>query len=85
MKPFLKELKPYKKVVGSTKVYLSRRAGQECNLGDVVTDAFRKYPWSNVDMSFVNGGGLRSVITKGNITLEDIIAVLPFNNTLGQP
>ena len=82
MQPYLDSLKDYKKVIGSTKTFLDRKSAEECTLGDVVTDAFRKSPWSNIDMSFANAGGLRSVIAKGNITLEDIYSVLPFNNTI---
>ena len=37
-----------------------------------------------IDISFINTGSLRSVLTRGNITLEDIYSVLPFNNTLNK-
>ena len=36
------------------------------------------------DISFINTGSLRSVLTHGNITLEDIYSVLPFNNSLNK-
>ena len=71
MKPFLAKLQKYKKVIGYTNVFLSRRSGQECNLGDLITDAFRNL--TNTDLAFINGGGIRSVISKGTITIEDVI------------
>ena len=71
MEPFLAKLQKYKKVIGYTKVFLSRRSGQECNLGDLITDAFRNL--TNTDLAFINGGGIRSVISKGTITIEDVI------------
>ena len=37
-----------------------------------------------IDISFINTGYLRSVLTCANITLEDIYSVLPFNNTLNK-
>ena len=43
------------------------------------------YLFKNVtDISFINTGSLRSVLTHGNITLEDIYSVLPFNNSLNK-
>lgn len=52
----------------------------ETNLGDFVTDAFRKI--MDVDVAIMNGGGLRENLSKGNITLRDILSVLPFSNRL---
>jgi hypothetical protein len=46
--------------------------------------AFREGPWKDIDVSFVNFGGLRSNLSKGDITLEDVYAILPFSNTLDQ-
>ena len=40
---------------------------------------FMKY---SIDISFVQEEGLRSILKHGNITLEDIYSVYPFNNTL---
>lgn len=83
MKQFDDKLEPYRKVIGNTTFVFTRRDGaQETALGNLVTDSFRYYPWNDTDISFVNNGGLRSSITKGTITIEDVYAVLPFNDTL---
>lgn len=50
----------------------------ETNLGDLCADAYRNT--LGADIAFVNGGGIRSNIEKGDITYGDIIAVHPFGN-----
>lgn len=35
-----------------------------------------------VSIGFLNNGGIRSNLIKGEITGEDILNVLPFNNTV---
>ena len=52
----------------------------ECNMGDLVTDALRVA--SEAQVALHNGGAIRSSIATGEITVGDILAVLPFNNTL---
>jgi 2',3'-cyclic-nucleotide 2'-phosphodiesterase (5'-nucleotidase family) len=52
----------------------------ETNLGDLCADAYRKV--SGADIAFVNGGGIRADIKKGDITYKDIISVHPFGNML---
>ena len=52
----------------------------ETNLGDLCADAYRDQ--SGADIAFVNGGGIRVSIEKGDITYGDIIAVHPFGNML---
>ena len=59
-------------------VRMVRRA--ETNLGDLCADAFRDQAGS--DIAFVNGGGVRVSIAKGDITYGDIISVHPFGNML---
>lgn len=51
---------------------------QETNLGDLCADAYREL--LGADIAFVNGGGVRANINKGNITYGDIINVHPFGN-----
>lgn len=51
---------------------------QETNLGDLCADAARIR--TGADIGFINGGGIRDQIQKGDITYGDIIAVQPFNN-----
>ncbi|MGL6064894.1 MAG: bifunctional metallophosphatase/5'-nucleotidase [Fusobacteriaceae bacterium] len=53
------------------------RAG-ETNLANLITDAM---VWkSDADMSITNGGGIRASINQGDITVGDVITVLPFGN-----
>ena len=52
----------------------------ETNLGDLCADAYRDQ--SGADIAFVNGGGIRVPIPKGDITLNDILKVHPFGNSL---
>lgn len=56
---------------------------QEMPLGDFVCDALCAYIRSNgltVDGAFTNGGGIRAELPKGNVTREDILTMLPFEN-----
>lgn len=53
----------------------------ESEMGNFVTDAMRTH-LANVDFALTNAGGLRADINEGPITLEEVFAVLPFNNTL---
>ena len=77
-----------KKVVAKTEVDLTtldpetgKRAvrSAETNLGDLCADAYRDL--LGTDIAFVNGGGVRADIKKGDITYGQIIAVHPFGNT----
>lgn len=52
----------------------------ETNLGDLCADAYRYI--SGADIAFVNGGGVRTDIAKGDITYGGIIKVHPFGNEL---
>ena len=52
---------------------------QETNLGNLISDAFRHV--LGADIAYFNGGGIRSSIEAGEITFNDLLNVLPFNNT----
>lgn len=52
----------------------------ETNLGDLCADAYRDQ--SGADIAFVNGGGIRTNIAAGDITLNNILKVHPFGNAL---
>jgi len=67
-------------VVGEATTDILRGSG-ETEMGNFVTDSMRTY-YPGVDFAFTNAGGLRANIDAGPITLEEIYAVLPFNNTL---
>ena len=62
---------------------------RETNLGNVVADALLDYGQSafthKSNLAVTNGGGLRETIAKDKpITKGDIIAVLPFGNSVAQ-
>lgn len=59
-------------------IRMVRRA--ETNLGDLCADAYRAQ--SGADIAFVNGGGVRTNINAGDITLGDILKVHPFGNAM---
>ena len=52
----------------------------ETNLGDLCADAYRVM--GGADVAVVNGGGIRSTIKAGDITLNDILLVHPFGNAM---
>jgi 5'-nucleotidase len=51
---------------------------QECNLGNLITDAMRAETGAQVALE--NGGGIRATIEAGDITMGDVLTVLPFGN-----
>lgn len=53
---------------------------QETNLGDLCADAVRLV--MGADIAYVNGGGLRAPIAKGEVTFNDVLSVFPFNNQM---
>ena len=62
---------------------------RETNLGNVVADSLYQYGQTGfshpADIAVTNGGGLRETIVKGKpITKGNVIAVLPFGNTISQ-
>jgi len=55
----------------------------ESAIGNLVTDGFRYYfGWSHNFGITNNGGGFRDYFRQGNITLGDIVSVIPFENNL---
>ncbi|WP_417419057.1 5'-nucleotidase C-terminal domain-containing protein [Hoeflea sp.] len=58
------------------------RAG-ECEMGNLVTDAMLdRVGDQGVTIAIQNGGGLRASIDSGEITMGEVLNVLPFQNTL---
>ena len=51
-------------------------------IADVLREAAAKTLGRSADMGLVNMGGLRSSLTRGDITLENVYEILPFENTL---
>ncbi|XP_033112625.1 snake venom 5'-nucleotidase-like [Anneissia japonica] len=82
------------KVVGRTNVFLQGDRNvcrkSECNLGNLVTEAFvamnlvepDELRWSRVGIALWNGGGIRQSVPVGRITIGDLNMVLPFGNTV---
>ncbi|WP_308916960.1 bifunctional metallophosphatase/5'-nucleotidase [Jannaschia sp. LMIT008] len=56
---------------------------QECPMGNLVADAMLdRVRDQGVQVAIQNGGGLRASIDEGDITMGEIVTVLPFQNTL---
>jgi 5'-nucleotidase / UDP-sugar diphosphatase len=53
---------------------------EECLLGNLITDALLDE--TGVDIAFQNGGGIRADIDEGEISLGEVINVLPFGNLI---
>ncbi|WP_053984339.1 bifunctional metallophosphatase/5'-nucleotidase [Niameybacter massiliensis] len=72
------------KVVGTTEVKLVGdrevvRTG-ESNLGQLATDAMIEL--TGADVAITNGGGIRASIEAGDITMNNMVTVFPFGNTI---
>ncbi|KAL1450496.1 hypothetical protein WDU94_002859, partial [Cyamophila willieti] len=83
-----------KDVKGSTVVLLDASQGAcfmgECNMGTLLLRAMLQEEinrrisldtariWTHASVAIINSGGIRSSITEGNITYEDILEVIPF-------
>jgi 5'-nucleotidase len=50
----------------------------ETNLGNLITDSMVEF--TGADVALTNGGGIRASIPAGDITVGDVITVLPFGN-----
>jgi 5''-nucleotidase/2'',3''-cyclic phosphodiesterase and related esterases len=56
---------------------------QECSMGNLLADAILdRVADQGVTIAFQNGGGIRASIDAGEITVGDVLTVLPFSNTL---
>ncbi|CAM3598193.1 5'-nucleotidase C-terminal domain-containing protein [Marinicrinis lubricantis] len=53
---------------------------KESNLGNAIADSL--VDLTGADIALQNGGGVRASIDEGDITLEEIYTVLPFDNTV---
>lgn len=55
----------------------------ECTMGNLVTDAMLdRVKDQGATIAITNGGGLRASIDPGVVTMGEVLAVLPFQNTL---
>ena len=62
---------------------------RETNLGNAIADALYDYGQTGftngqTDLAVINGGGIRTSINQGKVTKGDVLAVLPFGNTIAQ-
>ena len=70
---------PVAKTDEGKSIRIIRRA--ETNLGDLCADAYLDQS-GDADIAFINGGGIRVQLNKGDLTLNDILKVHPFGNSL---
>lgn len=56
---------------------------RECEMGNLIADAMLdRVKNQGVSIAIMNSGGIRSSIDEGDITMGEVLAVLPFQNTL---
>ncbi|MEK1854458.1 MAG: 5'-nucleotidase C-terminal domain-containing protein [Phyllobacterium sp.] len=56
---------------------------KECSMGDLVAEAMLdRVKGQGVTIAIINGGGLRASIDAGDVTMGEVLTVLPFQNTL---
>ncbi|SHF26208.1 5'-nucleotidase [Ruegeria intermedia] len=56
---------------------------QECEMGNLVADAMlARVADQGVQIAIANSGGLRASIDAGDVTMGEVLTVLPFQNTL---
>lgn len=75
------------KVVASTSAVIEGSRDvcrvKECEMGNLVADAMLdRVKDQGVTIAIMNSGGLRSSIDEGEVTMGEVLTVLPFQNTL---
>jgi 5'-nucleotidase/UDP-sugar diphosphatase len=56
---------------------------EECNMGDLITDAMLvNTAQDGTQIAITNGGGIRASIKAGNVSVGQVLEVLPFGNTV---
>ncbi|MFS4582986.1 bifunctional metallophosphatase/5'-nucleotidase [Phaeobacter sp. C3_T13_0] len=56
---------------------------QECSMGTLITDAMlARVADQGIQVAIQNGGGIRASIDAGEVTMGEVLTVLPFQNTL---
>ncbi|WP_093004202.1 5'-nucleotidase C-terminal domain-containing protein [Rhizobium sp. NFR07] len=81
----LEELK--KKVVGQSESAIDgdrvNCRAKECTMGNLLADAqLDRVKDQGITLSIQNGGGLRASIDAGDVTMGEVLTVLPFQNTI---
>ncbi len=68
----------FNRIVGRAAVDLVRADAGESNIGNMISDAIRES--TGADVAFMNGGGIRADIPAGEITMEQVYTMEPFDN-----
>ena len=56
---------------------------QECSMGNLIADAMlARVADQGISVAIQNGGGIRASIDAGQVSMGDVLTVLPFQNTL---
>ncbi len=56
---------------------------EECSMGNLIADAMLdRVEDQGIQIAFANGGGIRASFQEGEVTMGDVLTVLPFQNTL---
>lgn len=76
-----------KKVIGSSQGPIEGAREvcrvQECSMGNLVADAMLdRTKAQGIAIAIQNGGGLRASIAAGDVSMGDVLTVLPFQNTV---
>ena len=76
-----------KKVIGSSQAPIEGAREicrvQECSMGNLVADAMLdRTKGQGISIAIQNGGGLRASIGGGDVSMGDVLTVLPFQNTV---
>jgi 2',3'-cyclic-nucleotide 2'-phosphodiesterase (5'-nucleotidase family) len=74
------EVEKYKQVLAHTDVEMARIDSKENLLGNFISDAIRNI--SDSDISVINNGAFRSTWYPGNILVQDVYEMLPFENII---
>jgi len=77
-----RNLTEFQEVLGVNEVLLEEGPpSQESNIGDVVSDAFAA-AFPDTRIAFSNNGGIRSTLEVGEVLYDDVLYILPFDNTV---
>jgi 2',3'-cyclic-nucleotide 2'-phosphodiesterase/3'-nucleotidase/5'-nucleotidase len=88
VKIYLDKHPELKKPVGTTDGTITRTDAynNESALGNLIADAMRSADFGDgkgqADFAFMNPGGIRADLPKGNVTFGDLAKIQPFGNTL---
>ena len=72
--------KVFETVIATAPAPMGREADHENALGDWMTDCYRQA--LGTDVALQNGGGIRSELPAGPVTLRSIFNIMPFDNEL---